>query len=264
MNYVGVMGGIGNQLFQYAFSKHLELITGNQSILFTSFYDKVAGFEGVTNRSFVLDKFGLEFTSKAGNITCSQILNEDDIDSIESGVDNTYFHGYWQDKKYFMDVLDDIKSSFSLNEESHKGLNYIENEMLTENSVSIHVRRGDYTNQANKDLFCELGKDYYVGALETIIEMIGEEVAVYVFSDDITFCKNLFKDCWNYKTVYMSDRKDYEDLYLMSVARHHIIANSTFGWWGSAVSKGGITIAPPRWYKNRENPNLYLDNWIVL
>lgn len=260
MNYVQIAGGIGNQLFQYSFSKYLEKITNKKTVLDISFYKNTRGMPNVTTRDFVLDKFKLDLICVEGSITCSNVVNEYDDFKIDLSQDHVYYSGYWQNLKYCGEILDEIRNKFDLMIPD-KNVQSILNER---NAISIHVRRGDYLNQNNSELFVDLGQDYYDAAISKMIELLGKDVSFYVFSDDLDYCKSEFKELAKYETVFVPTGRDYEDLFLMSKTKHHIIANSTFSWWGAVLSDGGITIAPSKWYKHRDAPNLYIKTWNII
>ena len=99
-----------------------------------------------------------------------------------------------------------------------------------------------------------------------IIRTVGDNVKAYVFSEDTEFASELIKHFRGINIKLMPLREDYEDLYLMSMAKHHIIANSSFSWWSAAIAKtrNGITVAPKNWFIDRPSPNLYLDGWRVI
>ncbi len=134
------------------------------------------------------------------------------------------------------------------------------------NSVAVHLRRGDYLSESNKKIFNTLSLEYYKKAYEKISEIQGEKLVIYFFTDDKEYAESVKDGLFGNDVRLMPDRKDYEDLYLMTFARHHIIANSSFSWWGAAASKGsaGCTVAPREWFVDRPSPNLYLDDWMVI
>ena len=266
MNYVEVKGGLGNQLFQYTFSKYCEKLSGKASVLQIDFYDYVKSVSEATKRTFKLDKFRTDYVSIKGQLFCSQMIKESEFKGVERQADNTFYSGYWQDKRFFEDNSEEIGKSLKLKEE------YItENvaaqvvELEKDNTMAIHFRRGDYLTDNNQKIYTSLELDYYKRAIELIKGKSVEDVKGYVFTDDMEYVSGIMDELWGINLKLMPMREDYEDLYLMTFAKHHIIANSSFSWWGAALSKGdGLTVAPARWYLDRPSPNLYLDNWLVI
>lgn len=267
MNYVQIMGGLGNQLFQYVFSKYAEKLTGHPSELLTQFYElDLESIEGVSAREYVLEKFNTKCIYADKNISYENTVTDGNI-VLDKSVDNTLFNGYWQNIRYIMPPNDSAISDLTLKPEYiSDDIRNIAAEIASCESVALHVRRADYLNDYNKNLFCALSLDYYKCAVNHLSDKIDTEPVLYVFSDDHDFVCSNMSDFEGFRTVIMEPHKDYEDLYLMSVAKHHIIANSTFSLWGALLSKhsDGVTIAPKRWFKDRPTPDLYPDNWICM
>lgn len=267
MVIVQLSGGLGNQMFQYTFSKYIEKTFGKYCVLETNFFLNVEGADGYTTRAFELDKLSCHYILLNGDYKYSELVTENIFKHDAFAKDLTVYAGYWQNKKYFEEVRDIIRADLSLRSD------YITSEMQllieklkTENSISLHVRRGDYINKDNKNLFCELSKEYYEKALKLIKEKSKEPISVYVFSDDIDYVRAEYTFLNEYQCTFMATGKAYQDLYLMSQARNHVIANSSFSWWGAALTREdiGMTVAPSNWYKNASNPDLYPGHWEVI
>lgn len=266
MNYVQIMGGLGNQLFQYTFSKYLENTASFPITLYTGFYDMDTEGTCISARNFFLDMFNIHCSKTNDGITVNKVITEENFNQ-DTLSDNSFFNGYWQNKKYFMTVRDQISSDLRLKDEFiTDDMKRISSAMSSCNSIAIHIRRKDYLNRFNKDIFYEISPEYYKDAVRLIIEKSAEDPVIYVFSDDYDYIKTYMANFCNLKTVLMEPRDAHEDLYLMSMAKHHIIANSTFSWWGAALSAHaeGITIIPKHWYKDRKDPDLSLPGWIVM
>lgn len=265
MNYIQIMGGLGNQLFQYVFSKYIESFTGKESVLYTDFFDIDFNASNISKRDFSLDKFKTKCTLKKGPISCSNRIT-DDVTDFDPDTDNTFFSGYWQNIFFFQNVEEQIKEELTIKPEFLTDeISTLADELSHCESVCLHVRRADYLNGINRNIFCELSIEYYKSAVNLIIDNLGFKPTLYVFSDDHEYIKNHMSGFLGCKTILVDPHKDYEDLYLMSKAKHHIIANSTFSLWGALLSDNsdGITIAPKRWFKDRKDPHLYPDNWII-
>ncbi len=260
MNYVKIMGGLGNQLFEYAFAKYLEEKTGNVSVLWTALYG--TSYE---TRNFALDKFNTDYTSVNGEITCRAAYDEFNLPEL-SDVDETFFRGFFQAKKYYDYLADGVLKDLSLKS------CYISDSLQAEvdtirktETVAVHIRRGDYLKGINTEVFEEQSIDYYSRALSGIIDRIGHKPKVYVFTDDYEYVSENIRELSGCEVIPVPPGIDYEDMYLMSCARHHIIANSTFSWWSAVMSKeDGITVAPERWFKDRPDPDLIREGWLSI
>ena len=266
MNYVNIMGGLGNQLFQYTFSKYLEKINSYPVVLYTGFYDMDFRDMGISARDCSLDRYNTRYISTNEHITCDKVITEESFDP-DVIADNSFFNGYWQDINFYSKISHLIHADLKLKPEYISDeIKKIAHEMRGCESVAVHVRRKDYLNVYNKDTFYELSLDYYVSAVNLIAMKLNCTPVLYIFSDDYDYIKTNMSNFCGYRTILMEPRKDYEDLYLMTQTRHHIIANSTFSWWGAVLSEyiDGITIAPRHWFKDRRDPDLYPDNWVIM
>ncbi len=260
------MGGLGNQLFQYAFSRYIEFLTGHPSVLYTGIYDQKFNEEGLTLRNFSLDIFNTDYVGANGSVVCEKIITENDFTN-KIQFNNTFFKGYWQCIDYYGSILDTLADELSINK------SYISNDIQSiadmirsTESLSLHVRRTDYLNPTNQNIFCQLTQNYYETSIKCIIDKIGCKPILYIFSDDYDYVKSEMENFMGCKTVIMPPRKDYEDFYLMSAAKHHIIANSSFSYWSALLSNNtdSITAGPKYWFKHTPTPRLYLDSWICI
>ncbi len=259
MNYVEKKGGLGNQLFQYAFSKFLEKKTGRSSVLQKDFFTYVKNVEEATKRELRLDKFDLNYVSVEGQITCSGIIREDAYKETSDFIDDYFYSGYWQNKSFFIENAEEIRNELDIKVKyKTEELRNLAKEISECNSVAVHLRRGDYLSESNKKIFNTLSLEYYKKAYEKISEIQGEKLVIYFFTDDKEYAESVKDGLFGNDVRLMPDRKDYEDLYLMTFARHHIIANSSFSWWGAAASKGsaGCTVSPREWLVDRPSPDL--------
>lgn len=261
MIIVNLTGGLGNQMFQYAFGR--AIATKNNTGLKLHFTNALFN----TQRAYELDVFNISATiattkdlQKHG-IMQNRVINRllylfDERYKIQfnkhivtqkypydynpshlSIKNNSYIQGYWTDERYFKEIENIIRKEFTpkkgLDERNQKILKQIQ--ALT--SVSIHVRRGDYVaNKTNIPKF--IGLNYYVKSIKKIKSTVFDPV-FFVFSDDISWCKNNLSQLLN--KVYFIDQnkgKDsYKDMLLMSACKHNIIANSTFSWWGGWLNR---------------------------
>lgn len=155
--------------------------------------------------------------------------------------DNIYLRGYFGDKKFFESIKEKIKKEYNLKEDRKQKIKPFLGKISSENSVSIHIRRGD---------LLKIGAfivpiDYYKKAIEIIKKKVNNP-KFYVFSDGIDWCKNNLKDLG--KLNFVEGNKDYEDLELMKECKHNILANSALSWWAGYLNKnpGKIVIAPKK------------------
>lgn len=172
---------------------------------------------------------------------------------------NLFLNGYFQSEKNFIDYEDDLLQKLGPSKEKIQELSCIYPYILKENTVSIHIRRGTYL-QLQENHPC-LDEHYYKDALNEFINY-----KIFVFSDDISFCKSQFKEK-NY--IFVENKFDLDDLYLMSLCKNNIIANSTFSWWGAWLNKNKNkkVFAPKKWFGPglQFNPkDIIPENWIKI
>ncbi|MFL5763694.1 MAG: alpha-1,2-fucosyltransferase [Bacteroidia bacterium] len=292
MIIVKLMGGLGNQLFQYAFGKAMALKHGVQLKVDVSGIGDHAGY---TSRELELAHFDKHITIASekelepyqkGKL--SKIM---DLASLSVGLnsgsmyvrephfhfsalamkapEDAYLDGYWQSEKYFAAVKNELiallTDGVSLSQKS-AGL---ADQMQKENSVAIHVRKGDYVSvKQNQEIYAALDGAYYLAAIEYIKTHVKDPV-FYIFSDEPDwFTKNIKA---NVPVVNVTDNRgssSYQDLFLMSCCKHNIIANSSFSWWGAWLNKHPqkIVIAPEKWFNgpSKNAKDLIPENWIKL
>ncbi len=271
MNYVEMMGGLGNQIFQYVFSRYIQKNTGKTVLLHINFFEYVKYVPGATVRSFDLDKFNTKYISVNGNISVEKIVGEKDfsVDNTDDSVDWAFFRGYWQDKCFFTDVKSQILSELSLKDKYiTEDMKKIEDKVRNNESVSLHIRGTDYLQGANINIFESLGFDYYNQALSYIKNNSNNPLKIYVFTDDVSHAESILKGLGDINFKIMDKAEPYQDLWLMSKMKHHIIANSSYSYWGAAMGEAneynGITVAPKKWFKQSQGPDLYLDGWEII
>jgi len=295
MIIVKLFGGLGNQMFQIAFGKalaiknHVELKADNSYLLNNE--AKV----NYTNRSFEISVFDFKVsfasqkeiesfsTSKIGKIwnlstlylpfkSKSFFLKEPFHHYFRRALkspSNCYVDGYWQSELYFKVYRPEILKMFTFNENISDLSREIATEIQSFNSVSLHIRRGDYvTNALNNQIHGTCDTDYYVKAM-SLIESKIEDVVFYVFSDDQEWFEANIKTKSNYKLItHNTGDKSFEDMYLMSLCKHNIIANSSFSWWGAWLNQNEnkIVVAPHRWMNNspKNTKDVVPKNWIKI
>lgn len=265
MIIVNLSGGLGNQLFQYAFGRMVASKYNHELKLDGNYYFSEVCKKSEVPRSYLLDKFNI----KANLASIQEVnkinplwkkiirkikykINISSNPSIYSGKefnekDNQYYIGFWQNEKYFKTISSLIKKEITLKERMSLVSEDFSNKIDSNNSVSIHVRRTDILNPENiYNGICDI--NYYHKAISLIKEKVNNPV-FFVFSDDIEWCKNNLKFIDNTIFVSNSETKDFEELILMSKCKHNIIANSSFSWWGAWLNENQnkIVIAPSKW-----------------
>ncbi len=255
MNVIRLYGGLGNQLFQYALGRAMQ----HNGI--KVFYDIRGEKEGVNNtklkRYYRLGKFNIEIKEHYGII--GSLKRESDFQPKLLNRDGLYLWGYWQYFKYFnhLDII--LKNELCLKEEFLTKEYYkIRDKIINTDSVSLHVRRGDYINKLTKVNYRELHFKYF-------FEAIGyTEGDLFIFSDDIPWCKEKFKESYFNRKIYFVSLEDYLDFELMKQCKQNIIANSTFSWWAAYLNnnKEKKVICPKHWLGTNENYERYPFDWI--
>jgi len=264
---IRIQGGLGNQLFQYAYGRKMEL-SGKKVIFDVSFFE---GFKakGDIARNFKLNNYNIEtkakFSNKNANSFCRRVLNKIMVRFIPKE------DGFWQSEKYFKDIENDIRKEFTLkNQLSIACLDWQKKIQTTENSVSLHIRRGDYVQDQKTNAFhgtCDM--NYYQKALEKVNKILqNKNIEIFVFSDDIVWAKENLKFPYTTHFVSSPDIQDYEELFLMSLCKHNIIANSTFSWWGAWLNQyqNKIVVGPKQWFANKTTEELDIlpPEWIKI
>ena len=250
-----LIGGLGNQMFQIATTQALAL-ANNVECCFADSYTPNQGNNALSYRDTIFNKVYLtEKVIRAGyhckepHFTYNPLPFEDMM----------VLSGYFQSPKYFDKYRNEILDLFLWKEKVDK----IKNDLveLLKNSVSLHVRRGDYIGNPNLEV---LGRQYYYLAEKYIFENGGFD-NLLIFSDDIPWARENFpKDA-----IYIRNLEDYEEMYLMSLCNHNIIANSSFSWWGAYLNKNPekIVTAPKKWFKEGSglsSKDIYTNKMIVI
>lgn len=255
MNVVKLYGGLGNQMFQYAFGKEQERlgIEVRFDIHWNSTPERF-------RRPYQLDKFMTNV--KLENYGGRKVIHERNLGYYPELLckNNSFFIGYWQNHQYSDKIISTLQKDFCVREQFYTD-EFIElrEEIVNCNSVSCHIRRGDYitTNMHLTPL------KYYLSAIN-FIRTIKKDPVIYVFSDDISWCKEHFTDV---KYIHLEDYLDFE---LMKLCRSNIITNSTFSWWAARLSDNPdkIVVAPNKWspnkYKKDASEFILLKDWIIL
>ena len=266
-------GGLGNQLFQYALGRRLTYSNNVQLKLDVSSY-----------RTYSLHSYGIHHFNIVENIA-----TEDDLKAlgimegrglrtiiskalekrklihnphrinerlwafdpeILNVSDNVYLDGYWASEKYFREIAEVLRAELTPRQRLDKVNEDMASEIANATSVSVHIRRGDYvTNPETNKLFGTCSLKYYSKCISEIALKV-RDPHFYVFSDDVQWTKkNLIIEHPVTYVDHNNKENDFKDLYLMTKCKHHIIANSSFSWWGAwlSTSKDHIVFATSRW-----------------
>jgi len=287
------MGGLGNQMFQYAAARRLSFLNNVPLKLDLSWFD-IENSDKLTSRKYGLDPFNIieEFPSPAevskfplrlkklttyfkGPFRTQFFYIREKYYHFDPEVlhlgKKVYLDGYWQSEKYFDDIREIIRNEFTFKHDP-EGLNQeyvVELQNTDEDTVSLHFRRGDYITNSTINRFhghCPL--DYYHAAIQRMVPNL-RKPHFMIFSDDPEWVVENFKI--DYPSTIISHNGPayaYEDLRLMSLCKHHIIANSTFSWWGAWLSQNPakLVIAPRKWFNEAKNnsKDLIPEQWIII
>ncbi len=287
-----IVGGLGNQMFQFAFVYAFSKKNHQEIRLDTSVYKNR---KYINPEGFLLRKL-FQIESKTARYCdyfkvlgiyapllvlknkiplekiCKDYIKEENIFCFDEDIfkklsKKKYVNGWWQVPKYFEDFKEEITELYTFD------LDLIEREYInkakkieSEESVSIHVRLGDYVNNDDlKRIYYVCDEDYYKRAIENMSNKF-PSAKFYIFSDDIDEAKKL-EIFSGHTFIENKNVSSWNDMYLMSKCKHSIIANSSFSWWGAYLNKNPqkVTIAPSRWLANKTpTPDILPSNWLKL
>lgn len=257
-----LIGGLGNQLFQYAAGRAVALRTGRALALDIGWLSRPPA--GITPRRYELDAFkpagavveiyGVSRTVRAREALqlAPRVCREgrDDIVAAIGTNRDIRLVGYWQSERYFADCVAAIRGDLELRRPLNAANAELAAAMVAGQSASVHVRRGDYASDAHVTArHPPLGADYYAAAANELSRTCVVD-SFFVFSDDVAWCKSHLSLPGPTVFVEGNDENPAADLRLMSLCRHHVIANSSFSWWGAWLDprKDARVIAPERWH----------------
>jgi hypothetical protein len=253
---VRLMGGMGNQMFQWALAKRMSIINDTEVILDTSFLD--ANINGVTKRNYSLNKFtnidALNIYNFKNNGLTTKIFTDPEIPKLPDYDNNynLYLNGYFQSDIYFKDCDEHIRKDFKI----PTNISDILRKITGENSISMHIRRTDYLTSNGFHPVQNI--KYYEDALS----LLGDYEKILVFSDDIQWCRENLKF---ERIEFIEGNEDVVDIWLMSLCRDNIIANSSFSWWGAWLNNNPNkkVIAPSNWFASQQT-YIIPNNWIKI
>ena len=290
-----VIGGLGNQMFQYAHYRALSLKLQASLYLAVDFFDgyklhngyeldRVFGIKTpLLDHHSVCDKIGFISANKSIRrlaeklpvlakmlVGCNYENNfhaEDKELGRVSLACPSYLHGYWQSEKYFQDESKAIRSDYIFHAPLSESNQNIANIATNKNSVGVHVRRGDYvSSKKNLSVHGICSVDYYCEAIANIKRLVDDPFFIFFSDDGDWVADNICPLVEEFIIVSGNKGNDsYVDMQLMSMCKHQVIANSSFSWWGAWLNnnKDKIVYAPKIWFAGRRNPiDIVPPSWI--
>ncbi|MFN4278860.1 alpha-1,2-fucosyltransferase [Thermosynechococcus sp.] len=291
MIIINLIGGLGNQMFQYALGRALSIAKEVPLRLDISDFENYQlhqGFElhrvfrckapvaSLEDLKSVLGWWGVPPIRRAiANLKLSVLCKGRLIlephyhywEKIHSIPSTAYLQGYWQSEKYFSESADVLREDFKFCQPM-SAINAQWADKITQcHSISLHIRRGDYVSNPRTHRVhgvCDFG--YYYRAIKYITAFVRDPV-FFVFSDEIEWAKSNLKI--SYPVYYVESntgQESYNDMRLMSLCRHHIIANSTFSWWAAWLNNSSdkLVVAPKKWFASsqKDDSDLIPKSWI--
>jgi hypothetical protein len=293
MIVVKIMGGLGNQMFQYAFGRAIALHYGSELFFDLNLYNEYKKDNNInyTPRDYGLSHFKnvnlspmtpyiskrlfgnrlLNYIKFRLNIKRKSIYQEkafSDNKEVFNLTNSAYLLGYWQSEKYFYDIRRAIREDFVFN---YENIGVKNDELLfkireNSSSVSLHVRRGDYLTINN---FLVFTMEYYLEAIQIIKKKIPNPL-FFLFSDDPQWVNDQLKPLVENSVLVDNNfhEDSWKDMMLMSNCSHHIIANSSFSWWGAWLGSNPdkMVIAPKKWFADDRinTSDLCPPDWILI
>ena len=281
MKLIILSGGLGNQMFQYAFflmmrrhfrHVYLSLRKIKKTPEHNGFeLDRVFPRTRKHTESVITKLTAIPYLSPViSHLLCVHKFREREYYKAiplsllhKKKSFGTRYVGYWQSEKYFSKVQDEVRQAFHFDEQKLNARSFAFAEELRKksNTVSVHVRRGDYLNNPNFSNICT--EEYYRRAFNYIHEKVNAPFYV-LFTDDTEYFRSHFSDLKPCILVDWNRGKDsWQDIFLISLCSHHIIANSSFSWWGAWLDSkpDKIVCAPSPWILQTETPDIIPPQW---
>lgn len=275
---VRITSGLGNQMFCYAFLQYARHFYPNSFFLLDS-DSHIYGHNGLEIFKLFhcrgiwrwylfrfIKKFFPKYINSFNIVKQNKSIIFEPLVSTDSNK-RIYYTGFYQSERYFANNADKIRKTFQFKTNKiNPRTKALSEELSSCDSVSIHIRRGDYLKEFPNDLCSE---NYYIEAINYIKSRI-DSPQFYFFSDDIQWCTDNFGQERNCHFVDINKGMDsWQDMYLMTKCRHNIIANSTFSWWGAWLNnnKGKIVVAPNPWFRSWSEETSFdaiPDEWIKI
>jgi hypothetical protein len=273
-------GGLGNQMFGYAFALQLKkkfpfslvLLDMLDSFQAHNGFEFYKVFKPVKSYKYKSYKLLRKITSKYFSRYLFSRIVEDSSDYatfcdvyLKPHCKFTIYDGFWQSEKYFKSVEKSLRNNFKfdLNVLNPKSIEFLQ--LIQENnSASIHIRRGDYLN--HESVFGNIcTREYYSNAM-IYLESSQKSLMYFIFTDDVDWVKKNYNIPNSFIVDCNVGDDSWQDMCLMSYCKHNIIANSTFSWWGAWLNsnENKIVVAPNQWFVNSDTTDIIPETWIKI
>ena len=249
---LGKNGRLGNQMFQYATLFSVCFLRGQTPGIPREGHQLFDTFK-LENADTLLDNQKFDYKYDEPDFSFSP--------NVFLAPDGTDLHGYFQSPHYFRHCAKALRKEFIFHDEIVEKARHQMQVFENEHVCSLHVRRGDYLNLS--DYHTNLSSDYYQNAVNTIIGNF-QDAKFLIFSDDIEWCKKTFVDN---RISYAEIGDDAVEMCMMSMCNSHIIANSSFSWWGAWLSASNAVIAPKQWFSKKgpkDWSSIYEQGWAII
>lgn len=261
MNVIKLMGGQGNQFFQFAFGAAM-MLKGIDVKFDLSWYSSLISLARRYPRPYVLDKYITQLVEVSKFLNQETIKENDIFDINNINKVNCNFDGYWQYLPYFKEIIPNLRRHLILKQEFETSeFLTVKNYINSVDSIGIHIRRGDYLNQKGWGV---LPLRYYYLALQQL------KGTYFIFSDDLEYARKVFDQRhFENKLVFVKMSEAYLDFELLRACKHQIIANSTFSYWAALLNDHSQkkVVCPSHWLgepKADEYEMHYPKQWIKI
>jgi hypothetical protein len=254
MNVIRIKGGLGNQLFQYAFAR-CQVLNGI-NVTFDTEWFKV---HTIPDRPYLLDKFKTIEIESGLMPGKRKLITQDTKENLELLMtDASYYDGYWQYLNYYNTepIYNILQQEIQVKDELLTKEFYDWKSLIKEDSIAIHVRRGDYGAHNG---FGYLPFKYYYEAVSNC-----NKGDLFIFSDDLKWCKGVFKKMYFSSNIYFVHLTDYLEFELMRIIPNKVISHSTFSWWPAFIGESKTVVAPKEWIGGKPTEQIYPANWIKI
>jgi hypothetical protein len=289
MVVVHLIGGLGNQIAQYAFGLSLANRLNTRLVLNTGLLENsvLAKALAITPRTFELDIFGIEHPKSNAVMAVVKLitakllpgrvmLRDSDIDAkgnwystIEKATE-VHCLGYFHSESYYTHIESELRQKLIFRKSVSAQTAQLNRQInSTHNPVFLHVRRGDYlTNAKARETYVSLREDYYANAIKLMKETVSN-LHFFIFSDDPAWVKSQFGRLLESNATFVNHNADadsWQDMYSMSQCQNGITANSSFSWWGAWLisNQTKVIITPKTWFLNQSNEGVLPKTWMIL